>query len=90
MCLNTLDANDLAGGVIIDDFDNDGYYDLVISAWDLDGQLRYFHNNGDGTFTERTSEAGLVGEVGALNIQQTDYNNDGLLGFVGDQSPAAT
>ena len=26
---------------------------------------------------ERTSEAGLVGEVGALNIQQTDYNNDG-------------
>ena len=64
---------------IVDDFDNDGFYDLVISAWDLKGQLRYFHNNGDGTFTERTSEAGLVGEVGSLNIQQTDYNNDGLL-----------
>lgn len=74
-----LDEPDLAGGVIIDDFDNDGLYDIVISAWDLDGQLRIFHNNGDGTFTERTSEAGLVGEVGALNIQQTDYNNDGLL-----------
>ena len=74
-----VDANDLAGGVIVDDFDNDGFYDLVISAWDEKGQLRYFHNNGNGTFTERTSEAGLVGEVGALNIQQTDYNNDGLL-----------
>jgi len=74
-----IDANDLAGGVIVDDFDNDGLYDLVISAWDPQGQLRYFHNSGDGTFTERTSEAGLVGEVGALNIQQTDYNNDGLL-----------
>ena len=74
-----LDAGDLAGGVIIDDFDNDGFYDIVISAWDLKGQLRYFHNNGNGTFTERTSEAGLVGETGALNIQQTDYNNDGLL-----------
>jgi hypothetical protein len=74
-----LDANDLAGGVIVDDFDNDGFYDIVISAWDLNGQLRYFHNNGNGTFTERTSEAGLVGEVGSLNIQQTDYNNDGLL-----------
>ena len=74
-----LDVNDLAGGVIIDDFDNDGLYDIVISAWDLQGQLRYYHNNGNGTFTERTSEAGLVGEVGALNIQQTDYNNDGLL-----------
>ena len=74
-----LDANDLAGGVIVDDFDNDGFYDIVISAWDLDGQIRYFHNNVNGTFTERTSEAGLVGETCALNIQQTDYNNDGLL-----------
>lgn len=74
-----LDVNDLAGGVIIDDFDNDGRLDLVISSWDEHGQLRYFHNQGDGTFAERTSEAGLVGEVGALNIQQTDYNNDGWL-----------
>lgn len=74
-----IDANDLAGGCIVDDFDNDGLYDLVISAWDLKGQLRYFRNNGNGTFTDRTSEAGLVGMVGSLNIQQTDYNNDGLL-----------
>ena len=74
-----LDLGDLAGGVIVDDFDNDGFYDIVTSAWDIEGQLRYFHNNGNGTFTERTSEAGLVGETGALNIQQTDYNNDGLL-----------
>ena len=74
-----IDLNDLAGSVIVDDFDNDGLYDLVVSAWDMKGQLRYFHNNGNGTFAERTSEAGLVGEVGALNIQQTDYNNDGLL-----------
>ncbi|MBL9174904.1 MAG: CRTAC1 family protein [Verrucomicrobiales bacterium] len=74
-----IDCNDLAGGVIVDDFDNDGLYDLVISAWDLNGQIRFFRNNGDGTFTQRTSEAGLVGEVGSLNIQQTDYNNDGFL-----------
>jgi len=74
-----LDANDLAGGAIVDDFDNDGFYDVMISAWDQKGQLRYFRNKGDGTFQERTSEAGLVGEVGALNITQTDYNNDGLL-----------
>ena len=74
-----LNSNDLAGGCIIDDFDNDGFYDVVISAWDAKGQLRYYHNKGDGTFVERTSEAGLVGEVGALNIQQTDFNNDGLL-----------
>ncbi len=72
-----IDANDLAGGCIVEDFDQDGFLDLVISAWDLQGQLRYFHNSGQGTFQERTSEAGLVGLVGSLNIQQTDYNNDG-------------
>ena len=74
-----IDANDLAGGVIVDDFDNDGFYDVVISAWDHKGQLRFFRNNGNGKFTDRTSEAGLVGEVGSLNISQTDYNNDGFL-----------
>ena len=40
-------------------------------------QLRYFHNNGDGTFTERTEAAGLTGEVGGLNMIHADYNNDG-------------
>ncbi len=74
-----VDVHGLAGGVIADDFDNDGFLDLMVSSWSLDGQLRYFHNNGDGTFTERTSEAGLVGLTGGLNLQQTDYNNDGWL-----------
>ena len=74
-----LDTEALAGGCIVDDFDNDGFLDVVTSTWSLDGQLRYFHNDGNGKFTERTREAGLIGLVGGLNIQQTDYNNDGLL-----------
>jgi hypothetical protein len=74
-----LDIYDLAGGVIVDDFDNDGLLDIVASAWGSKGQLRYFRNKGDGTFVQRTSEAGLVGVTGGLNIQQTDYNNDGFL-----------
>jgi hypothetical protein len=74
-----LDVDDLAGGCILDDFDNDGLIDVVASAWGLDGQLRYFHNDGNGHFTERTAEAGLTGLVSGLNIQQTDYNNDGWL-----------
>ena len=40
-------------------------------------QIRYFHNDGDGYFTERTKESGLVGELGGLNIVSADYNNDG-------------
>ena len=74
-----LAVDDLAGGCILDDFDNDGFIDVVASAWGFRGQLRYFHNDGNGRFTERTREAGLTGLVGGLNIQQTDYNNDGFL-----------
>ena len=32
----------------------------------------------DGSFAEWTQRAGLIGEVGGLNMVQTDYNNDGL------------
>ncbi len=72
-----LDTYGLSGGCIIDDFDGDGLLDVVRSEVALDGQLRLFHNNGNGTFTDRTREAGLTGEVGGLNILQADYNNSG-------------
>ena len=72
-----LDVPELSGGCITEDFDGDGDLDIVASSLGLDHQLRYFRNNGDGSFTERTKEAGLIGEVGGLNIVQTDYNNDG-------------
>jgi hypothetical protein len=74
-----LDQDGLAGGVVLEDFDNDGFLDLMVSSWGVGpkNQLRYFHNNGDGTFTDRTAEAGLIGEVGGLNMVPCDYNNDG-------------
>lgn len=72
-----LAINDLAGGVVMDDLDGDGNLDLMISGMGLREQLRFFHNQGDGTFVERTKEAGLLGECGGLNMIQADYNNDG-------------
>jgi len=74
-----LDVDDLAGGVVLEDFDNDGFLDVMVSAWGLNSQLRLFHNNGDGTFTERTVEAGLTGLTGGLNMIHADYNNDGFM-----------
>jgi hypothetical protein len=72
-----LDTYNNAGGAIADDFDNDGYLDLIVSTMDPKGQLRFFRNNQNGTFTERTEQAVLTGLYGGLNIIQADYNNDG-------------
>src|SRR6188768_442235 len=44
----SLDVNNMAGGCIIDDFDNDGFLDIVTSAWGVDEQMHYFKNNGNG------------------------------------------
>ena len=74
-----LNAANLAGGSIMDDFDNDGLYDIVTSTWDPGGPIIYYHNDGTGMFSDYTTRAGLAGQLGGLNIVQTDYNNDGLL-----------
>jgi tetratricopeptide (TPR) repeat protein len=66
-----------AGGVIVEDFAGNGRFDVVTSNFDSCGPMHYFRNNGDGTFTERTAPAGLDGQLGGLNMIQTDYNNDG-------------
>jgi hypothetical protein len=67
----------LGGGSVMEDFDGDGYLDIIASDWGMRAQMRYFRNQGNGSFTERTKEAGLLGEVGGLNISQADYDNDG-------------
>jgi hypothetical protein len=74
-----LAGNAVSGGVIIEDFNNDGFLDLLVSAFGLTDQVRFFVNAGDGTFTERTREAGLEGLTGGLNLIQADYDNDGFV-----------
>ncbi len=74
-----LDLFSNAGGAVMDDFDGDQDLDVVFSSQSLTGQLRYFQNDGSGRFTDRTEAAGLLGQVGGLQVDQTDYNNDGRL-----------
>ena len=74
-----LDVEGMAGGVVLEDFDGDGLLDVMVSSWGFrpEDQLRVFRNKGDGTFEERTLQAGLGGMVSGLNLIHCDYNNDG-------------
>jgi hypothetical protein len=73
-----LDPMKRSGGSVLEDFDGDGNLDVMSSSIGFTDQLLYFHNNGDGSFTDWTARAGLLGEVGGLNLIQADYNNDGF------------
>ena len=74
-----IDVEKISGGTSADDFDRDGDIDVMTSSWGTRDQVRYFVNNGDGTFNERTDEAGLTGLTGGLNMVHADYNNDGYV-----------
>ncbi|HJW30782.1 MAG TPA: VCBS repeat-containing protein, partial [Saprospiraceae bacterium] len=67
----------LAGGIAIEDFDNDGDLDIITTEWGFHDQIRYYKNNGEGGFDDVTMQSGLKGVTGGLNINHTDYNNDG-------------
>jgi hypothetical protein len=67
-----------AGGNIVDDFNNDNYPDIVLSSWSPSEPMRYYRNNGNGTFTDVSDSSWLGYLTGGLNMMQTDYNNDGF------------
>ena len=79
--------------VIHADYDNDGFLDLLIlrGGWfGSDGRTRLslLHNNGDGTFTDVTRQAGLAGKAYPTQTAAwADYDNDGYLDlFVGSEA----
>ncbi len=74
-----LNTNNRSGGMITDDFDNDGFLDVITSAWGLDDPMHFMRNNGDGTFSDHSKSSGLSLITGGLNMTSTDFNNDGFL-----------
>ena len=64
------------------DYNNDGRLDIFVmrGAW-LQYPMRQslLRNNGDGTFTDVTAEAGLLDPVNSIAATWADYDNDGYL-----------
>lgn len=77
-----VDMNGISGGCIVDDLDNDGLPDIMATSYGLADQIRYMHQQKDGSFKNETTSSGLVGITGGLNMVQADFNNDGLTDFV--------
>ncbi len=75
----------MAGGVIVIDYDRDGWPDLYFTnAPTVEQALKgivakgaLYHNNRDGTFTDVTAKAGIASPCFANGGSVGDYNNDG-------------
>lgn len=67
-----------AQGVCVGDIDNDGNLDLFVTYY---GKNVLYHNNGDGTFTDVTKEAGLLLAEDRYNTGAAfvDFDRDGYL-----------
>lgn len=72
-----LDDLSLCGGAIVEDFDNDGFPDIITSSYDPSSPLVYYRNNGDGSFKNRSETSRLNEQLGGLNLISGDYDNDG-------------
>jgi Tfp pilus assembly protein PilF len=79
-------------GLTFVDYDHDGDLDLFVTGKAIDalhGPNVLWRNNGNGTFTDWTSQAGLNGEKSTSNATLSDLNNDRAVDLVVTGSGAA-
>lgn len=75
----------MGGGGAFLDFDNDGWLDIflvdsgshVYSETESPAHPALYKNNGDGSFTEVTDQAGLAAEGYGMGVTVGDFDNDG-------------
>lgn len=68
-----------AMGMTVADYDNDGFADLFVTGV---FSAALYHNNGDGSFSDRTTEAGIVPGGFGSGCCWVDLDHDGNLDLV--------
>jgi len=63
-------------GVAAGDYDNDGWPDILVTAY---GKCTLYHNNRNGTFSDVTEKAGVAAPGWTTSAVWFDYDNDGRL-----------
>ena len=69
------------------DFNNDGWQDLYVSN-DKEFPNFLYKNNGDGTFTDVSTESGTGIIVDAMSVTIDDYNSDGYFDIYITNTPS--
>src|SRR3954470_20709674 len=80
----SINREEFGPGVCVADFDDDGWQDIYfVNGRDLYNRgisvrNALYHNNGDGSFTDVTEQAGVPGTGYGLGCVWGDYDNDGF------------
>ena len=74
--LTGMPQNQYGMGAAVGDYDNDGFQDLYVTNY---GPNTLYRNNGDGTFSDVTTSAGVAGGDWSASAGFFDLDNDGHL-----------
>ena len=81
-----MNGNGTGWGTVSLDYDNDGYRDLYVALSETTSEMPLinplFRNNGDGTFSDMTAQAGMESDQRSPGVAYADYDNDGWVDLI--------